>query len=70
MKTLYNRLKPELKEVLESQKNKYPETVEDIKNSLINNHFWSNLKIVEAMNLCSFLNVIFSVDNLYDIFND
>lgn len=70
MKTLYDRLKPELKEVLELQAEKYPETVEEVKNSLINNHSWSNLEIRESMDLCSLLNVVFSIDNLYDIFND
>ena len=70
MKTLYDRLKPELKEALELQAEKYPSTFEGVKNSLINNHYWSQLKVQEAMDLCSLLNIVFSVDNLYDIFND
>lgn len=70
MKTLYDRLKPELKDALESRHEEYPATFEDIKKSLINNHFWVELKIVEATDLCSLLNVVFSIDSLSDIFND
>lgn len=70
MITLYDRLKPELKEALELEKNKYPATVEDVKNSLTNKYFWSNLELQEAMNLCSLLNVVFSIYSLSDIFND
>ena len=70
MKTLYDRLKPEFKEVLELEGKKYPATVKGVENSLINNNSWANLEVQEAMDLCSLLNVVFSIDSIYDIFND
>lgn len=44
MKTLFERLKPEFREQLESQLEKYPKTIERIIDELKENYFYVDVK--------------------------
>ena len=43
MKTLWQQLKPEIKQAIKNQQDKYPSMVEGVKISLKENYFWSHL---------------------------
>ena len=48
MKTLYERLEPNVLEGLEHNKERYPETISVIVNELKSHNFWQDLTIGEA----------------------
>ena len=56
--TLYSRLKPEHKEILESKSENYPFTYKCIKKSLKKNNFYSNLTLSETKDLILFVNIV------------
>ena len=55
--TLYSRLKPEYKKHLKSKSKNYPFTYKNIRNSLKNNSFYSNLTLCEITDLTYFVGV-------------
>tara|TARA_R100000654_G_scaffold13456_2_gene29297 strand:- start:797 stop:1030 length:234 start_codon:yes stop_codon:yes gene_type:complete len=60
MKTLYNSLKPEYIEALESHAEKYPASVRAIKKALKNNSLWSRLTVQQVRDFITFSdNVVF-----------
>jgi len=66
-KTLYDCLKPELKEGLERNRERYSHSVRSIVASLESNSFYSDLKIHEINSIVSFTDVDeFSTWNSYD----
>ena len=54
MKTLWQKLKPEIKQELKNQQDKYPSMVEGVKISLKENYFWSHLTIGQARDIIYF----------------
>ena len=60
MQTLYERLKPEYKQRLESQEDLYPTLIKGIKIALRDNYFWSHLTIGQAKDLITFTDNSFS----------
>lgn len=68
MKTLYDRLKPELKQELELRAKEYPISFDLAKNALLNNYHWTDLKVSEVTNLFMLLHKNFSLENLWDYF--
>ena len=54
MKTLWQKLKPEIKQAIKDQQDKYPSMVEGVKISLKENYFWSHLTIGQARDIVSF----------------
>ena len=70
MKTLYNTLKPELKEKLETEiKSEYPTTYKKITEALHCNMFIINLTIGMVADISTCLGVDFSIEKMYEIFN-
>jgi hypothetical protein len=66
MKTLWQQLKPEIKETLNDQEEKYPSMVKAIKIALKDNYIWSHLSIGEARELVSFTSISLSSMSSYD----
>tara|TARA_A100001515_G_C4561758_1_gene206837 strand:- start:505 stop:741 length:237 start_codon:yes stop_codon:yes gene_type:complete len=66
MKTLYEQLKPEVKQSLSEQEKLYPTLVKEIKNALQENYLWSHLSIGQARDLISFTDVSLSSMSSYD----
>jgi len=60
MKTLYQQLKPEVKQSLNEQEELYPTLVKGIKSALKDNYLWSHLSIGQARDLVSFTNISYS----------
>ena len=56
-KTIYERLKPEVKEALLSNMAEYEHTVTDIIEKLSNETFYSNLKISDISSLYTFSDI-------------
>ena len=54
MKTLYQQLKPEIKQALNEQEEKYPSLVKGVKIALKENYLWSHLSIGQARDLIYF----------------
>ena len=54
MKTLWQQLKPEVKQALKDQEEKYPSIVKSVKTALKENYLWSHLSIGEARDLVYF----------------
>jgi len=54
MKTLYDRLEPEVIEGLEINKEKYAVCVKGVVNSLTSNKFWPDLTVAEARQVIVF----------------
>ena len=46
-KTLWDRIKPEVRENIEANKNRYPSLYRDTKESLQRNVVWNNLTILQ-----------------------
>ena len=62
MKTLYNSLKPEYIDTLESYADKYPTSVKAITRSLKNNSLWSRLTVSEVRDFITFTdNKVFEI---------
>jgi hypothetical protein len=55
--TLYERLKPEIKEALVSNMAEYESTITDIIETLSNETFYSNLKISDISSLYTFSDI-------------
>jgi hypothetical protein len=68
MKNLYELLKPEIKEVLETEKNLYPFLISGIKKELNENFFWIYLTVNTANHLCNFNKKIFDIIELSNLF--
>ena len=62
MKTLYQSLKPEYREALQANKDKYPTSVNAIEKSLKYNKLWSRLTIQEVRDF-----ITFSDNRLFDV---
>lgn len=68
MKTLLERLKPEYLELLESETEKYPNSINNIKKDLTENFSFGFLTITSAHSLCIFCKVNLSVLELSNLF--
>jgi hypothetical protein len=66
MKTLYQQLKPEIKQELLEQEKLYPTIVKGVKSSLQENYLWSHLSIGQARELVSFTSTSLSSMSSYD----
>ena len=66
MSTLYDKLKPEYKRMLEEQEHAYPSLIKGIKMSLQENHLWSHLTVGQARELISFTDVSYGGMSSYD----
>ena len=66
MKTLYQQLKPEIKQSLSEQEELYPTLVEGIKRALKENYLWSHLSIGQARDLISFTSISLGSMSSYD----
>jgi hypothetical protein len=66
MKTLYEQLKPEIKQELKEQEKLYPTLVKGIKCALKENYLWSHLSIGQARDLISFSSISLSSMSSYD----
>jgi hypothetical protein len=66
MKTLYEQLKPEIKQALTEQEELYPTIVKGVKTALQENYLWSHLSIGQARELISFTSISLSSMSSYD----
>ena len=66
MNTLWQQLKPEYKQKLNEQSEKYPIIVKAIKIALKDNYFWSHLTIGQAKDLISFTDLTFGEMSSHD----
>ena len=66
MNTLWQQLKPEYKQKLNEQSEKYPIIVKSIKLALKDNYFWSHLTIGQAKDLISFTDLTFGEMSSHD----
>tara|TARA_R110002020_G_scaffold321847_1_gene537702 strand:+ start:578 stop:814 length:237 start_codon:yes stop_codon:yes gene_type:complete len=66
MRTLYQQLKPEIKQSLSEQEELYPTLVKGIKCALKENYLWSHLSIGQARDLISFTSISLSSMSSYD----
>ena len=66
MKTLWQQLKPEIKQELKNQQDKYPSMVEGVKISLKENYFWSHLAIGQARDIVYFTDLTLASLSSYD----
>ena len=66
MKTLYQQLKPEIKQSLSEQEELYPTLVKGIKCALKENYLWSHLSIGQARDLISFTDISLGSMSSYD----
>ena len=62
MKSLYNSLKPEYREALKANKDKYPTSIGSVERSLKNNELWSRLTVQEVRDF-----ITFSDNRLFEI---
>jgi len=66
MKTLYQQLKPEIKQALKDQEDKYPSLVKGVKVALQENYLWSHLSIGQARDLIYFTDYSLASLSSYD----
>ncbi len=66
MKTLWQKLKPEVKQTINEQEEKYPSMVKAIKIALKDNYFWSHLTISEARDIIYFTDYTYASLSSYD----
>ena len=66
MNTLYERLKPEYKEALTKNADKYPLVINSLVKILKSNYFWNDLTIAQAKDLISFTDETFGTIAYYD----
>ena len=66
MKTLWQKLKPEIKQALKEQEEKYPSLVKGVKIALKENYIWSHLSIGEARDLIYFTDFTYASMSSYD----
>ena len=71
IKTLFERLKPEIKEKLISEETKFPTLIGDLKKTLIENVAVTEMKLGDLTNLSNFSDGWTNkISELYDMFND
>tara|TARA_R110002167_G_C12333785_1_gene620432 strand:+ start:275 stop:511 length:237 start_codon:yes stop_codon:yes gene_type:complete len=66
MNTLYDRLKPEYKQMLEEQEEKYPSLIKSVVISLKENYLWNHLTLGQAKELISFTDISYGNMSSYD----
>jgi hypothetical protein len=66
MKTLWQKLKPEIKQTLNEQEEKYPSLVKGVKIALKENYLWSHLSIGQARDLIYFTDHAYASLSSYD----
>ena len=66
MKTLWQQLKPEIKQALNDQEEKYPSLVKGVKIALKDNYFWSHLTVGQAKDLITFTDYSFAEMSSHD----
>tara|TARA_R100001015_G_C4619486_1_gene176219 strand:- start:1301 stop:1537 length:237 start_codon:yes stop_codon:yes gene_type:complete len=66
MNTLYDKLKPEIKQALNDQEEKYPSLVKGVKIALKENYLWSHLSIGQARDLVYFTDAALASLSSYD----
>ena len=66
MKTLWQQLKPEIKQTLNEQEEKYPSLVKGVKIALKENYLWSHLSIGQARDLIYFTDHTYASLSSYD----
>ena len=62
MKNLYERLKPEIRDSIQEDLEKYPTTTKDLINSLKSVNFWSELKVYDVSRM-----IMHNHDNLLTV---
>ena len=71
IKTLFERLKPEIKEKLISEETEFPTLIGDLKKTLIENVAVTEMKLGDLTNLSNFKEGYTNkISELYDMFND
>jgi len=71
IKTLFERLKPEIKEKLISEETEFPTLIGDLKKTLIENVAVTEMKLGDLTNLSNFSDGWTNkISELYDMFND
>jgi hypothetical protein len=66
METLWQKLKPEIKQELKNQEDKYPSMVKGVKIALKDNFIWSHLAISEVRDLIYFTDLTYASLSSYD----
>jgi len=66
MKTLWQKLKPEIKQSLKEQEEKYPSMVKAIKIALKDNYIWSHLSIGDVRDIVYFTDYTYASLSSYD----
>ena len=66
MKTLWQQLKPEIKQAIKNQQDKYPSMVKGVKIALKDNFIWSHLAISEVRDLIYFTDLTYASLSSYD----
>ena len=66
METLWQLLKPEIKQTLKEQEKLYPSLIQGIKISLKENYFWSHLTIGQARDIIYFTDLTLASLSSYD----
>jgi len=66
METLWQKLKPEIKQELKKQEDKYPSMVKGVKIALKDNFIWSHLAIGEVRDLIYFTDLTYASLSSYD----
>ena len=66
MKTLWQQLKPEIKQALKDQEELYPSLIKGVKISLKENYLWSHLSIGQARDLIYFTDYTYANLSSYD----
>ena len=71
IKTLFERLKPEIKEKLISEETEFPTLIGDLKKTLIENVAVTEMKLGDLSNLSNFKEgYTTKISELYEMFND
>lgn len=71
MKNLFERLKPEQLQILRDEENLYPLSTKCLKEGLIKNYYWFDLKYSEIVTLVSHLGIFdYSPSGIESIFNN
>jgi hypothetical protein len=66
MKTLYQQLKPEIKQKLEKEAIDYPSLVKSVISSLKDNYLWNHLTIGQAKDFIQFTDYSYGSLSSYD----
>ena len=66
MKTLWQQLKPEIKQSLRDQEDKYPSLIKGVKIALKENYLWSHLSIGQARDIIYFTDLALASLSSYD----